>query len=493
MSSQPDSSDSHHEPPIAVLLGLPFHDLTMEETLLECRHVLETGKPAYFVTANVDFAAQAFENEELRRILFYARRVVCDGMPLIWISKILGHPLRERVAGSDLTPKLLELSAQIGSKVYFFGSDDTALGEVVELLRQRMPGLDIVGFESPPMGQVHEWDNEAVVRRVRAANADVLLVALGCPKQEEWIYQYFKETGASLGIGIGASLDFISGKQIRAPIWMQKTGMEWLWRMGTNPKRLFSRYARDFFFLSWVTMKQWLSKRRRSTNRPASLPSAEPLPSKSVAIQRLAWKGAAERVNVDDLPQPEDWKQPVLLDLSEVDFMDSAGMGALAKLARQARERNQAFGLLSPSESVMSALKAVRLDSLFRFFSDENVFQASLSEITPATDSDEGEEPITIRYELIDTIDRSNVKQLSAELNALIEADPGARTLAIDCSAVNFIDSNGVTALLMARRRMLERNGSLLIVDPSEQLRYVIKLLRLQEFLLEPAAGGAAH
>jgi len=388
----PRTETSAPEPPIAVLLGLPFHDLTMVEALAECRRALDDQQPVYFVTANVDFAAQAYQNDELRRILFYAKRVVCDGMPLIWISKVLGHPLRERVAGSDLTPKLLEICAETGRKVYFFGSDPDTLSEVVSILRKKMPALNIVGHESPPMGNVEDWDNEGVAQRMREAGTDLVLVALGCPKQEHWIYNFHEQTGAALSIGIGASLDFVSGKQVRAPAWMQQTGLEWLWRMGTNPKRLFGRYARDFLFLAGVTLKQYLTKRRGSDQVELETAFQRPVAEEEpIPYQKLAWVGSVERANIDQLTQPDSWEQAVLLDLSKVDFIDSGGMGALASLARQAREAKQAFGLLKPSDTVFRALKAVRLDSLFQFIDEEAQFQRLLeTESVPKPQNEEG-------------------------------------------------------------------------------------------------------
>ncbi|MGE9293389.1 MAG: WecB/TagA/CpsF family glycosyltransferase, partial [Puniceicoccales bacterium] len=234
MSTPSDSpSSSVQEPPIAVLLGLPFHDLTPDEALDECRHALNGKQPQYFVTANVDFAAQAYRNPALRVIFFYAHRIFCDGMPLVWLSRLLGHPLRARVTGADLVPALLKLCADEGKRVYFFGSDHKTLAEVVAILGERMPDLNICGYESPPMGQIDEWDNFGILHRMRKNRADLLLLALGCPKQELWIHRYHEQCGAKLSIGIGASLDFISGKQVRAPRWMQKTGLEWMWRMGT--------------------------------------------------------------------------------------------------------------------------------------------------------------------------------------------------------------------------------------------------------------------
>ncbi|WP_309400705.1 WecB/TagA/CpsF family glycosyltransferase [Cerasicoccus maritimus] len=482
--SPPKSLDPA-EPPIAVLLGLPFHDLTMEEALDECRFALDSTQQVYFVTANVDFAAQAYENENLRKILFFAKRVVCDGMPLIWISKVLGHPLRERVAGSDLTPRLLQICSEKKKRVYFFGSDEKTLGEVVQILSDKMPELTIAGYESPPMGKIQDWDNDGVIQRIRDAKTDLLLVALGCPKQEDWIYLFHQRTGASLSIGIGASLDFVSGKQVRAPIWMQRTGMEWLWRMGTNPKRLLGRYARDFLFLGWVTLKQLLTQRRRTVEQVSTGQSIESEPANFL---KLVWSGSVERATLETLAMPENWEKPVLLDLSGIDFMDSAGMGALAGMARNAREAKQALGLLKPSDTVMRTLKAVRLDSLFKFLDDEQAFSAWLTESEMSqTGAD------TIRFQLDKWYDKSNAHLLTSKLQTLIKANPQVKRLLLDCSQVTFIDSSGITSLLVVRRQLLERGGAVELVDPSPPVRRVVSLLCMESFLPEHHERKAGH
>ncbi len=488
MNAETTDNNTEQEPPIAVLLGLPFHDLTNDEALEECRRALKGEIPGYFVTANVDFAAQAYGDPNLRTILFYARRVFCDGMPLIWISKILGHPLRERVAGSDITPKLLEECAKLGKRVYLFGSDESTLERVVQVLGERMPKLEIAGYESPPMGQIQSWRNSDIVERVRNSRTDLLLVALGCPKQENWIYQYAHETGAQLSIGIGASLDFIAGKQTRAPAWMQKTGMEWFWRMATNPKRLFGRYARDFIFLALVTFKQRMTLRRRAV-RPAEAASEQGLDEQ--AICKLSWSGSAERANIDTLAKPPDWSRPVLLDLSAVDFIDSGGMGALAGMARQARENEQVFALCAPSDIVRGALKAIRMDTLLVMLESEADFAALIAE--RQTVSQPNDDPSIVKIILSGYQDASNEDQLKALLAVTLAVHKDCRTLVIDCAEVTFMDSRAICALLSAARKLNERQGRVELQGMKPQVRELIRMLRLDTVLPDRKQKGEGH
>lgn len=356
-------SSANSEPEVAFLLGLPFHRLTMDETVGECVAVVEAGKPRYFVTANADFVAQAYENERLREILVHAHRAVGDGMPLVWLSRLFPPRLPERVAGSDLVFELFREGNERGWRFFFLGSDEATLATVGGVLEKRYPGMTVAGSFSPPFAPVEKWPNEEIARQIRAARPHVLLVAVGCPKQEYWIYRYARDLQVPLAIGIGASLDFISGRQVRAPRWMQKTGLEWVWRMATDPGRLVARYWKDFRYLFRLGFRQWRLTRRGQA-RPLDLRSS-PANFESVApgVQPLCWVGSVEAANLHLHPLPPLGAGPMLLDLSDVTFMDSAGIGRLLQVVRQCREAEQPFALLRPSPQVRKIIAALRLES----------------------------------------------------------------------------------------------------------------------------------
>ncbi len=266
---------TEEEPPLSLIAGLPFHHTTMDEALADFQAVMRGDRQAYWVTANVDFTTRAPQDHALRDLIFQADRIFCDGLPLVWLSRWYGRPLPERVAGSDMVPKLLEISAREGYRVYFLGSDEPTLAKAAEIGQARWPGLEIAGFHAPPYAHVHEWDNATIVADINASRADLILVAVGSPKQERWISGFLSETQAKLAIGIGASLDFIAGKQTRAPHWVQRIGFEWCWRMLTDPKRLASRYFGNFRFLARAAwqQKRLLSKRFK---QPATLKTGTP-------------------------------------------------------------------------------------------------------------------------------------------------------------------------------------------------------------------------
>jgi N-acetylglucosaminyldiphosphoundecaprenol N-acetyl-beta-D-mannosaminyltransferase len=357
---------------VAFLLGLPFHVITMDETIHDAVDAVKAGRPTYYITANVDFIAQAYDNEPLKDILFHADRVVCDGMPLVWLSRYFKPVLPERVAGSDMVFRLFEQANQSGWKVYFLGSDTETLSATKAILAQRYPKMQVVGTFSPPFGKVESWPNDAILEDVKAAKPDLLLVAVGCPKQEYWISRYYKNAGVPLSMGIGASLDFICGTQVRAPVWIQKIGMEWSWRMLCDPRRLVKRYAKDFYYLIVLAYRQWditRNKTAETSSRTMRLPYSQVKVFEQDA-QWLTWSGEVKLSVLDRLQRSEDSSKPVFIDLSRVTFLDSSGIGLLAKNARDCRQADVPFGLIQPSASVIAMIDAMHLTAQFPVYAD---------------------------------------------------------------------------------------------------------------------------
>lgn len=353
---------------VAFLLGLPFNVMTMDETIEDAVSIVQSRHPSYFITANVDFVAQARNDAKLREILFHADRAVCDGMPLVWISRFFKPSLPERVAGSDMVFRLFEQAGRLGWRVFFLGSDPETLASTTAILNEQYPKMEIVGSFSPPFGPVDRWPNDAICQTIQTAKPDLLLVAVGCPKQEYWISQHYEILGVPLSIGIGASLDFVAGSQIRAPKILQKIGMEWSWRLLTNPKRLAKRYAKDFYYLIVLSYLQWKLTRSASDHAVESdQPYTEAV--NDFAMTTIEWKGNVDFASLESLEMPEHYELPVLLDVSDVPFMDSSGIGRLAKVARLARQAEVPFALLNPRPSVRNLIEAMRLESQFPMFS----------------------------------------------------------------------------------------------------------------------------
>ena len=471
------------EPNTVVLLGVPFHDVTMDETLAEIDQIVSDGAPRYIATANLDFAAQASRDVELQRILMDAHLVLCDGTPLVWASRILKARLRERVAGSDLTPKLMAHAAARGYGIFFLGSDEAVLATARERLVCENPGLNVCGIYAPPYANLLDLDNEAIVERVREARPDILLVALGVPKQEKWIYMNQRELGVPCIIGIGASLDFVAGKFSRAPVWMRNCGLEWLFRLMQEPRRLFSRYFDDFTFLVTALFKQ-----RRELREPREGPVVtSPLPD-AVDFAHYQWRGradaAAVRSHAIPVPGPSGSQALAVLELSGVSFMDSIGLGLIMKGFKLCKEAGGGLILLQPSEPVRRLIETLKLDRLIPIAATlENAREMSRS-LRGATPPRCEAEPASRRLVFRCSVDltATTVVELSEMILLKWPAFKWARVMEVDLSGVHFIDSSGLDCLVRARSlAQSRRGGRFAVTGANENIRNVLALGRLNE------------
>ncbi|MGC9359524.1 MAG: WecB/TagA/CpsF family glycosyltransferase [Anaerolineae bacterium] len=216
------------------ILGIRVDDVTMEETLALFTSWIETGRPHQVVTVNPEFVMAAQQDAAFRVTLGEADLAVPDGAGLLWASRVLGKPLRERVAGSDLVPRLAELSARHGYRLYLLGSAPGIAERTADVLASEHPGVVIVGTYA---GSPAPDEEDAIVARIRAAAPHVLLVAYGAPKQDLWIRRNLSRLAVPVCMGVGGAFDFVAGVTHRAPIWMRRAGLEWLHRLIHEPWR----------------------------------------------------------------------------------------------------------------------------------------------------------------------------------------------------------------------------------------------------------------
>jgi N-acetylglucosaminyldiphosphoundecaprenol N-acetyl-beta-D-mannosaminyltransferase len=229
--------------------GVPFAALSMAETVSMIGDVIEAGGPAFFITANVNYAMLTDENPDLRAVNERAAFIVADGAPLVWASRWQGTPLPERVAGSDLIFEVSAQAAKKGHRVFFLGGAEGVAAKAVSWLCERFPGLQIAGVESPPFRELSADEEDSLAARIRAARPDVLFASFTQPKGEMWLAANCDSLGVPVMANIGAAIDFAAGRVRRAPLWAQKCGLEWAFRLGLEPRRLFARYARNAWFI----------------------------------------------------------------------------------------------------------------------------------------------------------------------------------------------------------------------------------------------------
>jgi len=216
--------------------------LTSGQALDEVVKLVAAGEGGYIVTPNVDHVVQAERNEELRTAYQEASLSLVDGQPLMWLSRMMAEPFPEKISGSDFVPRLVELAAQRGWRVFFLGAAKGVAVKAAEVLKREHPSLQInvhsptFGFDQDPV------ENAEVLDIVREAEPHLLVFALGCPKQELLMHRWRHELGPTVAIGAGATLDFIAGNVMRSPTWMSSAGLEWLYRLAREPRRLAHRY-----------------------------------------------------------------------------------------------------------------------------------------------------------------------------------------------------------------------------------------------------------
>ncbi len=229
--------------------GVDFSHLNMPQTLEYIDRIIQRRVPAYLITANLNYLMLCDQSPRLAQFTRKAAVVLCDGMPILWRSKLNQDKLPDRVAGADLIFSLAERCAEQRHRLFLMGGSEGVAQSAAERLCQMYPKLQIAGVECPPFRKLSHDEQASLCARIKDSKADVLLVAFGQPKGEFWIEENYQTLGVPISIQLGASFDFIVGTSRRAPLVLQRLGLEWLYRMLNDPKRLVPRYASNALFL----------------------------------------------------------------------------------------------------------------------------------------------------------------------------------------------------------------------------------------------------
>ncbi len=255
-------------PPTIELLGVDVHVVTERECVEHVVRALERGRGGWVVTPNLDHLRRLVNEREFRELCARADLRVADGMPLLWASKLQRTPLPERVAGSNLIWSVSQAAAEHGRSLYLLGGDEGAAERAAEELVRRFPKLRIAGMHRPPLGFERDAAQmRRIVEELERAQPDIVLVALGSPKQERLIDELRGRFPRAWWLGIGISFSFVAGMVKRAPIWVQRLGLEWLHRLCQEPRRLFRRYIIDGlpFAARLLLTSAWRGLRRTSS------------------------------------------------------------------------------------------------------------------------------------------------------------------------------------------------------------------------------------
>lgn len=251
------------------LFNYEVDPLTMDGAVA---HILEWTAAAdgccrYVVTPNVNHTVLLERHVGLRDAYRDAGLILVDGMPVYLAARLLGRPVPVRVPGSDLVPRLFEEAERTGGlKAFLLGAGPGVASRAARQIEARWSKTRVVGTSSPPKGFEHDpAQNEAILTEIERARPDVVVVGLGAPKQEIWVHAHRQRLCAAAALCVGATIDFLAGEKRRAPVWMRRTGLEWLHRAACEPRRLLGRYGHDAWAFSWLLCRSLGPVRGEST------------------------------------------------------------------------------------------------------------------------------------------------------------------------------------------------------------------------------------
>jgi N-acetylglucosaminyldiphosphoundecaprenol N-acetyl-beta-D-mannosaminyltransferase len=248
--------------PISVsILDTRISLLTLDEAAQFVENLIASGETHYVCLSNVHTIMTGVQDKQFQEITNNATLALPDGMPLVWAARLLGFDLPGRVYGPDLFLTLCERSVINGYSHFLYGGGQGVPQRIAESLSSRFPGIRIVGCYSPPFRPLTQGEDDQVVKAINESGADILWVGLGAPKQEYWMASHVKRIAVPVMMGVGAAFDFCSGTVKQAPPWMQKRGLEWLFRLSQDPRRLWKRYCCYNPLFVYHATKQIVSQR----------------------------------------------------------------------------------------------------------------------------------------------------------------------------------------------------------------------------------------
>jgi N-acetylglucosaminyldiphosphoundecaprenol N-acetyl-beta-D-mannosaminyltransferase len=228
--------------------------LRLEDFVTIAEGFIQSRKPHYIAVVNAAKVVKMRSDKELDKSVRSADLIGADGVPLVWASRLLGNPLPGRVNGTDLMYKLLEKANEKGYRIFFFGASADVLERVVERVKRDYPGVRIGGYHD---GYFALSEESTIVSQIQASRSDILFIAFGTPKKELWVKQYLSRMEVPVVHGVGGSFDVLAGVVPRAPIWMQRSGLEWLFRVFQEPRRMWRRYLVTNTIFTALLTKEW--------------------------------------------------------------------------------------------------------------------------------------------------------------------------------------------------------------------------------------------
>ncbi len=444
--------------PIAIL-GVPFDSVTANEALALISKMVESRRPHYGSTVGVDFLTQSREDVELRRILFDAHLVLAEDKQILWAAKLLGNPLPEIITIENFAPQLLAHAEKNKWRVFLLGGTTTEAA-LTEKIRAKFPGLALAGAYVPPEKPLLEMDQRDILRHLREAKPDILLVAFGFSKPEKWIQMNGHEAGTPFMIGVGANFDFLTGSAGSA------------------------KTAKNSLKFTLTVLRQWWQLRSKKTG--ATAVETKPVPD---AFGNLIIRVPERLGAVEVQAALAEWLQAVeqgnvMLDLSDTVFTDSTGVGMLIRLRKRARELEHQFVLISPRPQIEAALKLMKLDEFFNIQTGLNSAYILMESVTNAPKVTSGVQQTELQIRWVGEVTALNATELGMHTESELSQVTNGMTVAIDLSRVPFVDSTGIGLMVRFKKNFQRRSLDLKFINASESVRNVLRHTQLEEFLL---------
>lgn len=239
------------------MFDCPIDNLSLKEVLERIEGFIYERTPHQHIAINVHKVVQAYRDPKLHEVVQQCHLSCADGQPLIWLSQLMGKPLKSRITGIDLMMQLLTLAATKNYRVYFLGARHAIVSAVVERCQSHHSRLQVAGYRD---GYWKPDEEPEVVETIRQARADILFVALGSPQKEFFIHQHLHHLQVPFAMAVGGSFDVLAGRTKRAPEWMQRNGLEWFWRVLQEPRRMWWRYCQDGVVFTYLVFREFLRR-----------------------------------------------------------------------------------------------------------------------------------------------------------------------------------------------------------------------------------------
>ncbi|MBF0119530.1 MAG: WecB/TagA/CpsF family glycosyltransferase [Desulfobacterales bacterium] len=486
------------------VFGIPIDNINMDEAVKIIFSMIDEysidKKPRLIATVNIDFLVNTLSwfsgipnHPELLSILRRADIVTADGMPIVWLSKLIGSPIKERVTGSDLVPMIAKEAEIKGKSIYFLGGREGVGLKAAEILKGKYPELKIAGYSSPFVNIHGEALNSAIeddipiVSHINKSNPDILLVAFGNPKQEMWFRRNNDRLNVAVTIGIGGTFEFITGGVARAPKWMQKLGLEWVFRISQDPKRLWKRYLLGFFkfpimifpIIFYHYYRKWIFN---SFNK------------KKIKNIELNYQVGDGTIHILTLPDYVDGKNylsdeylkssNIIIDFSNTRFIEASGIGFLLKIWKYALKNGKRIYVCSIKKSVLRILKINRVFDIFSDIICQDINGAIVklkeNESLPLFFYYLVNEANYTLISLFGELDSSQVSKISA---SKIFNSQNKQNYLFDLSNLKFVDSTGLIFFLKFRTLINESGGKLVLFGINKTIENMFKVTKVDKIL----------